>query len=94
MKQNLSNDLRRNIFVNRADGRDRMGATGTSGEQPDSTDSIDNGTLANVAQLLGDLIGGPNRRRAGIKVNNVFFSLESILLTALLVVAIVALKRR
>ena len=83
MKQNLSNDLRRNIFVSRADG-----------EQPDSTNPIDNGTMANAAQLLGDLIGGPNRRRAGIKVNNVFFSLESILLAALLVVAIVALKRR
>ena len=82
MKQNLSNDLRRNIFVSRADG-----------EQPDNDNPIDSGTVANAAQLLGDIIGGPNRRRAGIKVNNVFFSLESILLTALLVVAIIALKR-
>ena len=83
MKQNLSNDLRRNIFVNRADGEETPG-----------TNDVNPGTIANAAQVLGDIIGGPNRRRAGVRINNVFFSLESILLTALLVVAIVALKRR
>ena len=70
MKQNLSNDLNRKIFVNH------------------------NATLANAAQLLGDIIGGPCRRRAGLRVNGIFFSLESILLAALLILAVIALKRR
>ena len=82
MKQNLSNDLNRKIFVNRADGNDT----------PDP--SVDNATLANAAQLLGDIIGGPCRRRAGLRVNGIFFSLESILLAAILILAVVALKRR
>lgn len=82
MKQNLSNDLNRKIFVNHADGNDT----------PDP--SVDNATLANAAQLLGDIIGGPCRRRAGLRVNGIFFSLESILLTALLILAVVALKHR
>ena len=82
MKQNLSNDLNRKIFVNHADGNDT----------PDP--SVDNATLANAAQLLGDIIGGPCRRRAGLRVNGIFFSLESILLTALLILAVIALKRR
>ena len=82
MKQNLSNDLNRKIFVNRADGNDT----------PDP--SVDNATLANAAQLLGDIIGGPCRRRAGLRVNGIFFSLESILLAALLILAVIALKRR
>ena len=82
MKQNLSNDLNRKIFVNHADGNDT----------PDP--SVDNATLANAAQLLGDIIGGPCRRRAGLRVNGIFFSLESILLAALLILAVIALKRR
>lgn len=82
MKQNLSNDLNRKIFVNHADGNDT----------PDP--SVDNATLANAAQLLGDIIGGPCRRRAGLRVNGIFFSLESILLTAILILAVIALKRR
>ncbi len=82
MKQNLSNDLNRKIFVNHANGNDT----------PDP--SVDNATLANAAQLLGDIIGGPCRRRAGLRVNGIFFSLESILLAALLILAVIALKRR
>lgn len=82
MKQNLSNDLNRKIFVNHADGDDTPNP------------SVDNATLANAAQLLGDIIGGPCRRRAGLRVNGIFFSLESILLTALLILAVIALKRR
>lgn len=82
MKQNLNNDLNRKIFVNHADGNDT----------PDP--SVDNATLANAAQLLGDIIGGPCRRRAGLRVNGIFFSLESILLAALLILAVIALKRR
>ena len=82
MKQNLSNDLNRKIFVNHADGNDT----------PDP--SVDNATLANAAPLLGDIIGGPCRRRAGLRVNGIFFSLESILLAALLILAVIALKRR
>ena len=82
MKQNLSNDLNRKIFVNRADGNDT----------PDP--SVDNATLANAAQLLGDIIGGPCRRRAGLRVNGIFFSLECILLAALLILAVIALKKR
>lgn len=81
MKQNLSRELRRDIFVNRADGEY------TPNENPATAD------VANVAQLLGDIIGGPNRRRAGLRVNGVFFSIESILLAALLVVSIIALKK-
>lgn len=80
MKQNLSKELRRDIFVNRADGNSPI-------EDPTTPD------VANVAQLLGDIIGGPNRRRAGLRVNGVFFSLESILLASLLVVSIIALRK-
>jgi hypothetical protein len=82
MKQNLSNDLNRKIFVNHADGNDT----------PDP--SVDNANIANAAQVLGDIIGGPCRRRAGLRVNGIFFSLESILLAALLILAVIALKRR
>lgn len=84
MKQNLSNDLSRNIFVNRADGdNDSNGTT-----------DVNAANVANAAQVLGDIIGGPNRRRAGMRVNGVFFSLESILLAALLIVAVIALRKR
>ena len=83
MKQNLSNDLNRKIFVNRADG-----------DETSTPQTPDNATLANAAQLLGDIIGGPCRRRAGLRVNGIFFSLESILLAALLILAVIALKRR
>lgn len=84
MKQNLSNDLRQNIFVNRADGdNDSNGTT-----------DVNAANVANAAQVLGDIIGGPNRRRAGMRVNGVFFSLESILLAALLIVAVIALRKR
>lgn len=84
MKQNLSNDIRRNIFVNRADGD----------ETPDSvTSSVNPGSVANAAQVLGDIIGGPNRRRAGLRVNGVFFSIESILLAALLVAVIILIRK-
>ena len=84
MKQNLSNDLRRNIFVNRADGDN----------DPNGTTDVNAANVANAAQVLGDIIGGPNRRRAGMRVNGVFFSLESILLAALLIVAVIALRKR
>ena len=83
MKQNLSNDLNRKIFVNRADG-----------DETSTPTTPDNATLANAAQLLGDIIGGPCRRRAGLRVNGIVFSLESILLAAILILAVVALKRR
>lgn len=49
---------------------------------------------ANAAQVIGDLIVGNNRRRAGVRINNVFFSVESILLAALLVVSVIALCKR
>jgi len=81
MKQNLSRELNRRVFVNRADG-----------ENPE-TPAVDL-AAANAAQLLGDIIAGPNRRRAGLRVNGVFFSLESILLAGLLVLGVVALRRR
>ncbi len=83
MKQNLSNDLNRKIFVNHADG-----------DETTTRQNIDTANVANAAQVLGDIIGGPCRRRAGLRVNGIFFSLESILLAALLILAVVALKRR
>ena len=82
MKQNLSNDLNRKIFVNHADG-----------DEP-ATHPVDTANIANAAQVLGDIIGGPCRRRAGLRVNGIFFSLESILLIALLILAVIALKKR
>ncbi len=84
MKQNLSNDLRRNIFVNRADGDENPNAGAAV---------LASGSVANAAQVLGDIIGGNNRRRAGLRINGVFFSIESILLAALLVVSVIALKK-
>lgn len=83
MKQNLSNDLNRKIFVNHADG-----------DETPTRQNIDTANVANAAQVLGDIIGGPCRRRAGLRVNGIFFSLESILLAAILILAVVALKRR
>ena len=83
MKQNLSNDLNRKIFVNHADG-----------DETTTRQNIDTANVANAAQVLGDIIGGPCRRRAGLRVNGIFFSLESILLAAILILAVVALKRR
>lgn len=82
MKQNLSNDLNRKIFFNHADG-----------DEP-ATHPVDTANIANAAQVLGDIIGGPCRRRAGLRVNGIFFSLESILLVALLILAVIALKKR
>lgn len=84
MKQNLAKDLDRRVFVNRADGDTAQPISAPEGDI----------MAANAAQLLGDIIAGPNRRRAGLRVNSVFFSLESILLAALLIVAIVALRRQ
>ena len=82
-KQNLNNDLDRNIFVQRADG-DTAAAMPAAGAAE----------VANAAQVLGDIIAGPSRRRAGLRVNGVFVSLESILLAGLLIVGIIALVRK
>ena len=62
---------------------------GDDNETPASSDLINR-----AANIIGDIIGGNNRRRAGIRVNNVFFSLESILLTAILIVSIVSIRKR
>lgn len=46
-------------------------------------------TAIQAANVLGDIIGGNNRRRAGIRINNVFFSIESILMAAILIAVVV-----
>lgn len=82
-KQNLNNDLERNIFVQRADGEKESGMPAAGAAE-----------VANAAQVLGDIIAGPSRRRAGLRVNGVFVSLESILLAGVLIVGIIALVRK
>lgn len=79
----MNNDLDRNIFVQRADGDSESGIPAAGAAE-----------AANAAQLIGDIIAGPSRRRAGLRVNGVFFSIESLLLAGLLVVGVVMLCRR
>ena len=83
-KQNLNKMYNANML--RADGE--MNYTQTTAEAP----AVDEQTMADAAtaaSVIGDIIVGNNRRRAGIRVNNVFFSLESIVLSALLIVTII-----
>lgn len=73
------------ILINRADGE--------NGNTTDITD-IQTNTAVMAANVLGDIIGGNNRRRAGLRINNVFFSLESILMAAILIAVIVLCAKK
>lgn len=70
-----------NYFTGRADG------------EPETTNEPMPVAYANAAttaaNALGDLFGGNNRRRAGLRINNVFFTMESIMLVAILIVLVV-----
>lgn len=78
-----------NNYLRRADGEDYV-------ENPEGCEpKLDYGTentaadAANAAAVIGDIIVGNNRRRAGLRINNVFFSMESLVLSAILIVAII-----
>lgn len=85
MKTKINDSIvTRNAF--RADGMAEEPinpTTATTTEQENAAAAI---TAANV---IGDIIGGNNRRRAGLRLNNVFFSLESIMLVGILITLIV-----
>lgn len=83
-KQNLNKMYNANML--RADGE--MNPTQTTTEAPAVAEQT-MADAATAASVIGDIIVGNNRRRAGIRVNNVFFSLESIVLSALLIVTII-----
>lgn len=85
MKQNLSKLYSTPLQMNREDG-----------DTTPATDLVTNAAqnAANAAQVIGDIIVGNNRRRAGLRINNVFFSLESILLAAILIVIVVSVTKR
>ncbi len=85
MKQNLSKLYSNPLQMNREDG-----------DTTPATDLVTNAAqnAANAAQVIGDIIVGNNRRRAGLRINNVFFSLESILLAAILIVMVVSVTKR
>lgn len=89
-KQNLDRryiDNPRAFFTGRADGDTESTEGGSENENT-------NEQMLLGAQFLGELIGGNNRRRAGIRINNVFFSIESFLLFGILVCGVVALCRK
>lgn len=72
-----------NYFTGRADGE----PANEPANEPTPMAYANAATTA--ANALGDLFGGNNRRRAGLRINSVFFTMESIMLTAILVVLVV-----
>lgn len=85
MKKKIWDNPRPSFLINRADGDDAPVDTNANSEAQAAL------TAANV---LGDIIGGNNRRRAGLRINNVFFSLESILMAAILVAVVVLCTKK
>ena len=85
MKQNLSKIYGAPLQMNREDGEPMPSTL----DVPTAAQNA-----ADAAQVIGDIIVGNNRRRAGLRINNVFFSVESILLTAILIVLVVMVAKR
>ncbi len=87
-KQNL-NPRKERMLVRRADGEE------TTAVETVTTDAE---AAVRGAQLLGELIGGRQRNRAGMKINGTFFPLSDILLAGILVavtvVACVVARRK
>lgn len=81
-KQNLDSRRRSIMTLERSDG-DNSAAT------PEVVTS-DAEAAVRGAQLLGELIGGRQRSRAGLKVNGTFFPLSDILLAGILVAVTLA----
>ena len=79
MKKKIWNNKQQDLFFGRLDGEETV----------EPTDTPNNTTVVAAANALGDIIGGNNRRRAGLRINNVFFPLESILLTSILIVLVI-----
>lgn len=79
MKHKIWNNKKDEMFFGRLDGDETV-------ETPTTTQS---GSVVAAANALGDIIGGNNRRRAGLRINNVFFPLESILLTGILIMLVI-----
>lgn len=80
MKKKIWNNKQEDLFFGRLDGE---------GNEDTPATNESNTTVVAAANALGDIIGGNNRRRAGLRINNVFFPLESILLTAILIVSVI-----
>lgn len=77
-----------NNYIRRADGD----CEETAIENPEMNQPAVQTTATDAAQaaaVIGDIIVGNNRRRAGLRINNVFFSMEAIVLSALLIVAVI-----
>lgn len=83
MKQNL-NPQRRSLYAF-ADG-DTIDTIDTTAQQAQQT--------VRTAELLGDMIGGPQRRRSGIRINGTFFPLSDIMLFGILLTVVVIAARR
>lgn len=84
-KQNLNKMYNANML--RADGETNPTQTTTTEAAVVAKQTM--ADAATAASVIGDILVGNNRRRAGIRINNVFFSLESIILSAILIVAVV-----
>ena len=78
-------------FTSRADGAE----TATPDIDPAAVATLtDDQRTARDAEILGQIVGGNNRRRLGLRVNNTFFTAETILLAAILATVIVIAARR
>jgi len=78
-----------NSFTGRADGAEVLDINAGA-----AVPMTEDQRTARDAEILGQMIGGNNRRRLGIKVNNVFVTAETILLTAILATTIVIAARK
>ncbi len=83
-KQNL--DYRRGVGVmRRADGADVE--TDSTPEVSTTVNETEN--AINVAELIGTLVGGNPRRRAGLMINRTFFPFSDFLLFGVLICAVI-----
>ncbi|MBQ9473274.1 MAG: ImmA/IrrE family metallo-endopeptidase [Bacteroidales bacterium] len=79
-----------------SDPRTTHRADGASVATPDidaDLHTTDEQRTARDAEILGQIIGGNNRRRLGLRINNTFFTAETILLAGLLATAVVIAVR-
>lgn len=93
--QNHFNIMKKKVWDNPTSNRNFFGrADGEEAETPsvtpqDPTGNPQASSAVAAANILGDILVGNNRRRAGLRINNVFFSMESIVLAAILIVLVV-----
>lgn len=78
-KQNLN--LRKDeLLVARADGDNEPMENSAAVEAAEQT--------VQAAELLGEMIGGPQRRRAGLRINGTYFPLSDIMLFGILIATV------